>query len=425
MRLLAGVLATAGLFQAGLCVAQTMVSPNASAPRKVKPPQGIVTGTAYCSDTDQPARLAQILLVPLSASSLSERQVATTDLEGRFAARHIPEGTYYVSAVLPGYVNSLAGMIERLKSMTPEERKAFDALQTTITISATQAAKTTLRLERGAEIDGTVLYDDGSPGISLQMNVKPKISSKADTAEDASDSLESYMEANSRTTDDHGRFRIVGLPPGEYLVSATVPTLSADPVSQNLLVEMIQSSPFGGLLVYAGGSLRASEAKLIKVGPGEVSGAADITIPLGSLHSIHGSVILKSTGQLPPAAGLQLLYADNQEIARTSIAADGEFDMPYVPEGNYILRAVASSEPIPALGQDDDGDELGAFSGGIGIFVPASGMKLHEGAEIPLLVKGDINNVTISVPDPQPIKKPAASSAQDMDTDGTKIAVPQ
>jgi hypothetical protein len=318
-------------------------------------------------------------------------------------------------------------MIEaRLKAMSLEERKAFDALQTTVTISAKQAAKITLHLERGAEIEGTVLYDDGSPGISLQIGVMPKTSLATDTAEEAFNRMESYMDANSRSTDDHGRFRIVGLAPGEYLVSATVPTVSADAVSQNSLVEMIQSLPFGGLVVYAGGSLRASEAKLIKVGPGDVSGGADITIPLGSLHSIHGSVILKSTGQAPPAAGLQLLYADNQELARTAIAPDGEFDIPYVPEGNYILRAVASPQPIPAFGGDDNEQELGNLSGGIGIFAPASSdTKLHGGAEIPLMVKGDINNVTISVPDPQPIKAPFASSAQDPATDATQKVVPQ
>ncbi len=214
-----------------------------------------------------------------------------------------------------------------------------------------------------------------------------------------------------------------GLAPGKYLVGATVPTFSADAVSQNPLLDVILASTFGGLVVYAGGSLRASEAKLINVGPGEVNGGTDITIPLSSLHSIHGSVVLKSTGQPPPAAGLELLYADNQELARIAIAPDGEFDIPYVPEGNYILRALASPVPIPALGEDD--------AVGIGVF-PGEGIagspaiSKPEGAgEIPLLVKGDIDQVTIAVPDPQSPHAPATPSPQDPGTDGLKTVVPQ
>ncbi len=423
MRVLAWVLAASALVPAGSCVAQTESPPPTSQEHKPKQHQGVVSGTAYCADTNAPARLAEIAVVSASATGLSETHSGVTDLEGRFVVRNIPDGNYYVSAILPGYVDPLAGMTgTRLKAMSAEKRKAFDA-QNLVTVSAKQVARVSLRLERGAEIDGTVLYDDGSPAISLQVTVTPKDSTESKETEDAIPTVESFTEAFRRTTDDHGRFRIVGLAAGKYLVGATVPAFSADTASQNPFEFVIQSSFFGALVVYAGGSLRASNATLIKVGAGEMDSGVDITIPLSSLHSIHGNVILKSTGQAPPAAMLQLLYADNQELTRTVIAPDGEFDISNVPEGAYILRAVASPVPIPTLGEGE--------AVGIGVFAregndgSPSSSKLEGAAEIPLLVKGDINQVTISVPDPHAPRVPVISSAPDPGADEMKMVVPQ
>jgi hypothetical protein len=407
------------------CAAQAVSSSPQAPEEKAKTPKGVVTGTVYCADTNLPARVAQIMLVPTAQQNFSPQNIATTDLDGRFSLPKVPEGSYYIAAILPGYLNLLANMSEsHLKAMSPEVRKEFEARVTVVTVSAKQAAEVSLRLERGAEIDGTVLYDDGSPAIALQVEFKPKSSTaKPGLPEDGSFfSVMSFLDRAQRSTDDHGRFRILGVAPGEYLVSVTVPTSSATDSGPNVFTRMIESTSIGGLIVYAGGTVRASKAKVIKVGAGETNRDADIIIPLSTLHSVHGYVTLKSTGLPPPTATLQLFYADTREPVRTAIAQNGEFEMSYVPEDSFVLRAMASAQAMPNFDPEDGGDS------GMGFFFNSDQSstkddKIPEGAvEVPLQVKSDVESMTIAVPDPP--AKEASQPAPDQ-SNSQVVAVPQ
>lgn len=416
--LLAAVLAVVAIPFALTGVSQTPPPEPQPKEAKAKPATGTVTGTAYCADTNLPARNGQIILVSTSGDNRGIKSIVSTDLNGRFALRKVPEGRYYIAAMLPGYVDLLAHIsASRLGEMSPEERKKFDLLNPTVDVSASQPANVSLRLERGAEIDGTVTYDDGSPAISLQVELKPKSrqADAKDTQEETVFSDLSSLDQVMRLTDERGRFRILGVPPGEYLVGVTVPTISVDS-SQASLWNQLLASTMGGLVVYAGGGLRASTAKTIKATLGGASADADIIIPLSKMHSVHGDVILKSTGQPPAAAVLQLLYADTQEQARYAIAPNGHFDLPYVPEESYLLRAIATPDALPNMEMDDEED------GGSGFFISgirngASDSWKQEGAvEIPLLVKGDVESITIAVPDPPKSKEAEPPQAPNSET---------
>lgn len=377
---------------------QSDSSPQVKQPTKQKIPTGTLTGTVYCADTNLPARNAQILLVNTSGNAFDYQGFVMSDLEGRFATKTIRAGDYYVIALLPGYVNLLSTIRKsHLDSLPEEERKKLLAQVPSATISPDQPAQVSIRLERGAEIDGTAMYDDGSPAIALEVDYKSKTPEK-EPGSQITEMMYDRVEANIQPikTDDRGRFRILGIPPGEYLVSVTVPTMSAEAAEKNQIAAML-GDMIGGLRVYVGGELRANKATSIKVDGGGASNDADITIPLSKLHTVHGQVILKSTGQHPPAAMVQLLYADTKELARMAIAPDGEFEMPWVPEGSFILRAAASPEPLPNLGFGDDED-----GGGFGFIYSAKQDvgELPGAADLPLIVAGDIENAIISVPDP-------------------------
>jgi hypothetical protein len=373
-----------------------------AAPETPEPP-GSVTGTVYCSDTNLPARLAEVVLVPASGESADAKLTAATDLEGRFSIAKVPEGRYFVVANYAGYLNPLgsANQID-LDALDAEARKHFESRLTGVTVSSKLPAPVALRLERAAEIDGTVQYDDGSPAIGLRLSVKSKSEQNAAAAaEPGSVTFAPDSGESPRSTDDHGRFRLVGLAPGEYFVSVSVPTMSSEMTAGHSLADIVASSPSGGALtVFLGGGLRASKAKPIKLGTGEAMTDANITIPLSTLHTIRGRVVLKSNGAEPPAAALKLLYADTGEVARFALTAGGDFAIAYVADGSYILRAVANSEPLPAVNVNADG--------GVDIAPGAGGLNTanQEGAgEMPILVTGEVAGVTIAVPDP-PAKTP-------------------
>ena len=129
---------------------------------------------------------------------------------------------------------------------------------------------------------------------------------------------------------------------------------------------------------------------------------ADITIPLSSLHTLRGRVLMKTTGQSPAIAGVQLLFADSKEVARMAIAPDGEFELRYVAEDTYILRAAASSRPFSKedLLSDDDTRVRQAVAPGIGFMFASDGPGQQVAAEMPLRVSDDMDGLTITVPDP-------------------------
>jgi hypothetical protein len=369
-----------------------------------------VSGTVYCSDTNLPARLAEVVLVPASGGSGDQKLTAATDLEGRFSIGKVPEGRYFVVANYAGYLNPVgsANQID-LETLDAEARKHFEARLTSVTVSSKLPAPVSLRLERAAEIDGTVQYDDGSPAIGLRLSVKSKSErNTASAGEPGSVTFAADAEESSRSTDDHGRFRLVGLAPGEYFVSVSVPTINSEMTAGHSLADIVASSPGGGALtVFLGGGLRASKAKPVKLGTGEAMTDANITIPLSALHTIRGRVVLKSNGAEPPAATLELVYADTGEVARVALTAGGDFAISYVAEGSYVLRAVANSEPLPSVNVNADGGVDIAPGAG----TTQSNLTNQEGAgEMPIMVTGEVAGVTIAVPDP-PVAKPEAEPA--------------
>jgi hypothetical protein len=356
---------------------------------------GSLSGFVYCADTNLPARLAEVNLVRYSESSYDSRIFAKTDLEGRFNLKQIPEGEYYLATVLPGYMDLLSHLTKaHLDAMTAEERKKMLALTPKVTISAGQPAHVSIRIERSAEIIGTVLYDDGSPAAGLVVSYAPVVpGTAAKDVEGWSTSGIPNTFSGPPLTDDRGRFRILGVSAGEYLVRVTVPMPLKQYEGAMRYVSGIQNSLYlyNGLNVYAGGALRASKAKKIKVTAGGGSIDADITIPLSTLHTVRGHVLLKNSGEPAVFANLRLLYADTREELRSSFATDGDFEIHYVPEGNYLLRGAAGMAPPNP--DDFEGQRFHQITWAY----PRAGNKSPE---VPLKVNGDLENVTITVPMP-------------------------
>jgi hypothetical protein len=422
------VLACAALLLATACVAQDVQAPKP--PKKPKPPTGAITGTVYCADTNLPARGATIYLLQIAKDGQSSRSYGATDLEGRFAIPHVREGSYYVMAQLQGYLNPVSSLTQsKLQAMTDDERKALESHMAAATVLANQTAEVALRLERSAEIDGTVQYDDGSPAIGLNVLLKAK-ENQSSTPFMEQSAFPNIVFSNrvQPQTDDRGRFRVLGIAPGEYLVGVSVPTSNASPETTNSFVELFQSSEPGLLRIYAGNTARASAAKVIKIESGDDSKDVDITIPLSKLHTIRGHVVLKSTNQAPLAANITLEYADTHEQARAAVAPNGDFELHYVPEDSYVLQAEASSQPIPEFPSVDDEDDNEGFHSFGGSYATsfAFGMdKTDHAAETPLTVAGDIDNVTIAVPDPPKTPPQPEPSAEPSNAEQPTASSPQ
>jgi len=404
-----------------LAVAHTSVAQDAPPPEATAAPRqsastsgsgmgGTITGTVYCADTDLPARLATINLIESAENGFAQEDTTTSDLNGRFTFNRVPEGSYYAVAVLPGYENLMSVMTKsHLDAMTADERKKLLARVSSLAVTANLPGQLAIRMERGTEIDGTVVYDDGGPAIGLHVSLKLKADQVSDGGLQMTSAPPIYSGAAPTTTDDRGRFRIPGVLPGEYAVSVSVPVRWAESTDRNPFAEMMEASS-GAMDVYVGGGQRASKAETIKVTAGGASRDADITIPLSRLHTIRGQVLRKSTNQLPRAATVRLLYADTREPARTMVAPNGEFEFHYVSEGSFILHAASSPELLPQVDSGDGDDSgFGFPTARFSLSLQPSDDVSDSGEEMPLVVTGDMDGVSISVPDPPPSNQNAPS----------------
>jgi hypothetical protein len=75
---------------------------------------GSVSGHVYCADTQQPARVAHVVLVPLPPAGtsipplrrdISQPNSTATRMDGSFTVGRVPPGDYYLSVTYSGYLS--------------------------------------------------------------------------------------------------------------------------------------------------------------------------------------------------------------------------------------------------------------------------------------------------------------------------------
>jgi hypothetical protein len=382
---------------------------------RVESVPGSVVGSVTCADTNAPARFAVVTLqgVPMApgkgkasfvagGSASGESITTTTDIEGRFLLDKVRPGRYFVLSGMVGYLNPLARFEnEQLRQMSEETTKQLAQTVPVVSVEPGQSATVTLRLERAAELSGTVLYDDGSPAVEVQVELlrKDKQGRLADAEVGLIQGLSSF--SSQVFTDDHGRYRIIGLSPGSYAVRATLPALKitvSGVFGGSGQSSSVSRNSSGLLQVYSGNKFRGEEAALVDVGSGEQVGGVDITIPVDGLHTVQGSLTAKRDGHGIEGSPLELLFADDRETARSVETDDnGDFQIPYVPTGSYILRA--SGPQDVERNEDPTSQGRARFS--------FRTIQSYKEAELPLLVQGDVTGANLVVVDAQTAKSPA------------------
>lgn len=373
---------------------------------------GQVTGRVICGDTDQPGRFAMVQLIPekhdpaaftdvgqLAKNPDMEKALTVvlsnmmkgsglsglSTLDGSFTLDHVPAGTYYVVAQLPGYespLNQLSQM-ERMKS-SADTLKAVEAVAEKIVVQANQPARVELRLERGSSLSGIVHYDDGSPAPGVMPILM--------TQDAAGKWKDLSLTMLPTPTDDLGHFRFYGLLPGKYAVKAALPTTQAS-IGLGAQSISMHMSTGDALVIYSGGALREKDVKPVEVGSGDSVDDVELTFPLSDLHRITGTVVAKSDGHPVNAGMVSLLDPDSKTSMRTAmIGRDGTFQFNYVPDGQYTLQVSGASDTeAKNPGADMETDFARLLNGKV--------VKSYGSLEQPLLLKADAPDLTLQVPD--------------------------
>ena len=366
--------------------AQPQQNVRVSQPRAV----GSVTGTVFFGDTQRPARFATVQLFPVSSAAGGTFRGggggagARTALDGTFFMENVEAGDYYVSASATGYIAPATEMQALIANGATEEEAARKL--TIVHVAQGAPSNTSLTLERGAVLAGTVLWDDGTPAAGVQ--VLP-VATTTTQPGGGGGRLGNGFGGNGfggggfrgspgemAVTDDRGHFRVMGIAPGEYYVRASVQA----PIGGNA------GGPRGfarsiNLTVFAPGKLRRTEAETVKLSSAEEHDGVSITLNLRALHTVSGQ-ISATTGGSVTGGQVRVVDSSDSSLSRFGeIGSDGSFSVPYVPSGTYTMTVNARTG--------------GNGNPGQGGFTPGQGLQPLQ--QTLAVVDGDISGLTVTV----------------------------
>jgi len=392
---------------------QTSVTPE---------PTGTITGHVFCADTNEPARFAQVSLQAIPAPSTkpapkdltpptdtSGAGKVQTSLDGSFTLSHVKPGSYYVLVDKAGYLGPRdLFTAQELADTSPEMLARRAAAIPHVTVEANHNETAEIRLDRGASVSGTILYDDGTPAGGLGVQILHKDEKGNWVRLEYNGSMNRW-----NTTDDRGAFRASSLLPGDYIIEADLSLVSSKTQSMKLpganMTVMVDVQTFNYLLPFYGtGTPHLSEAKPVTLPAGQEIPGQDMMIPIAKLHKLTGRVAAGRDAHYVNAATVSLVSRDdNKELASTDISReDGLFHFEFVPDGDYTLKVTEARDSVwetPAPTQNNP--------------IPSEKERIiatFGDTEEPIILRGDMLGTLATVsPDTVPnASKPGTVNAQ-------------
>jgi 5-hydroxyisourate hydrolase-like protein (transthyretin family) len=187
------------LIVTGFIAAAQIAPPPTQAPQAATPGTAILRGHVFAADSGQPLRKVQVRIF---ANEIREQRMTTTDANGAYEFKELRAGRYTITASKGSYVGISYG-----------QQRPSDAPKPIEILDRQIVERVDLALPRGAIVTGRVVDEFGEPASEIQIAMQRY----------------QFMQGQRRlmpvgrtaTTNDIGEFRLFGIPPGQYYLSAT------------------------------------------------------------------------------------------------------------------------------------------------------------------------------------------------------------
>jgi hypothetical protein len=287
---------------------------------------GRIRGRVVSADGGNPLRRAQ---VRVAAPDIRVMRVARTDADGRYEVSDLPQGRYSISVTRNGYVSLQFGQQRPFEPGRPLDLGDNQLME-----------RIDFALPRGGVITGRITDEVGEPMAGVRMQAM-----RYQYSPNGQRRLTPVMSGNpfNLMTNDLGEFRVYGLMPGAYILSATADDIGgmmAAAVSPGGAITPGRPSDSEGHgITYYPGTINSDEARPVTVGIGEEASASFALVP-AKLTRITG-IIRNSQGR--PASGIMIALRSqtgNGMFARAlpGIGPDGSFTIMDVPPGDHWLE---------------------------------------------------------------------------------------
>lgn len=281
----------------------------------------IIKGKVLAADTGSPLRRAQ---VRLSSPEVRGGRVATTDADGGYEFRDLPAGRYTLNASKAGYVALQYGQRRPF-----EQGKPIQLLDTQVMPDAS------FSLPRGSAITGRILDEFGEPVADAFV--------QAMHYQYAGGRRQLVPAGRGGQTNDLGQYRIYGLPPGEYYVSASVREAAMMSLEVGLTGGRAETTSYAP--TYFPGTQSAADAQRLNVAVGQEASSVDFALLPVRTARITG-IAVDSEGKPLNGATVMLMPKDLEGLGlrigpggAARVNKDGSFTIANVAPGDYVLQA--------------------------------------------------------------------------------------
>ena len=280
----------------------------ASHAQDTAPPKepGSLSGVVTNALTGDPVLHAHVTLQPIGSAAEQTVLGALSDGEGKFSLTQIPAGRYAVSVEKTSFTPKLTPATSMLTFGNGEKKTGLQ-----------------LALLPGGVITGRVLDSRGEPMENVRVGA---------------------LAGSGGTTDEEGRYRIGGLPPGRQRVSAMMYSL---PIPAEHRTD--GSEELHHAVTFYQSSSTLEGAQWVQVRPGAETAGVDIRMVRVPVLKISGRVAGIPAGmQAALRLRLRNSYPNISGGGMTQPRADGTFDIWRVNPGKYWLQAgsVGGGEPL-------------------------------------------------------------------------------
>jgi protocatechuate 3,4-dioxygenase beta subunit len=252
----------------------------------------------------------------------------STDADGRFKIENIVPGRYRI-------------FFERASYVEVNDR----GLKADVNVLTIQAGKSTqdllFRMLPTAVVSGRITDEDGDPLSEVRVMAQRKKPGKA-----------AWEGAASSGTNDLGEYRLSGLFPGQYrIVAIPAPdfrdyesqhTKAAPSASDSANVDGPSASQpeTRYLTTYYPGTYDAMQASAVALKAGDEM-PISLTLVPARTYRVRGIVAGIPTGL---KANVELISKAGDSIRASDVGADGQFEIPGVGPGSYVLKVSSGTE---------------------------------------------------------------------------------
>jgi hypothetical protein len=281
-----------------------------------------VRGRIVSGDSGTPVRRAQVRITSPDIGS----KTALTDNQGRYEFKELPAGRFNLSVSKSGYVTMQYG-----QNRPFEPGKPIDLVDTQV------MEKLDVALPRGGVIAGRVVDETGEAVAEADVT--------AMRMQFQNGKRRLVPTGRNAQTNDLGQFRIYGLPPGEYYVSANFRSMLP-------LMDMVAAAGVSGpsgsnqasgyAATYFPAAPSPAEAQRVSLTVGQELPSVDIQLQPVRLARITG-MALGSDGK--PMSGAMVMLMPSMKDAMMFMPGgtsrtdkDGNFTLNSVTPGDYSLQ---------------------------------------------------------------------------------------